>query len=308
MEKTKLTYEEEQVIKNLDPIIFPNCLNIAVVGKTGVGKSSFINAIRNLTCKDQNAADVKSGSESCDHKEERSEFSYRITNSNVEIEINLIDTMGHMGNINPQCDNFSFIESVKNALKIVEFDAIIFIYEGRLTSEELSIAKRYVEKNVLIFFVMNKMNNFLIDNIRQITGNYSYNRSLNDQYNENKKELNQCVEKEMDAVINLIDRNMVFNCIVESIQASTSLILNSDDYKKKIIKNSIYFITSTKEDFLNECISKDGFRLKTEIEQYLVHAKLNNFNIDLFDPFSERLIRIKKKYLISNLFKDTKKI
>jgi hypothetical protein len=78
--------------------------------------------------------------------------------------------------------------------------------------------------------------------------------------------------------------------------------LKSDEYKEKLIRKSIYFITSNADDFASPIYSRDGERIRKEIEEHLARSKLENLNINLFDPFSDRLIYMKKKFVLKHLF------
>ena len=49
------------------------------------------------------------------------------------------------------------IKNIQKEFNIKEFDAFIFITEGGLQKEELDLAKIYESKNVMLFFVYNKI-------------------------------------------------------------------------------------------------------------------------------------------------------
>jgi hypothetical protein len=97
-------------------------------------------------------------------------------------------------------------------------------------------------------------------------------------------------------------KNNVFSSLLSDIEKFESKDLKKASYKERIVKNSIYFITSNAADFENSIISIDGKRIKKEISNHLVRTKLNSLNVDLSDPFSNRTIFYKKKFILKSLF------
>ena len=272
-----------------------NSLNIAVIGKTIAGKSSFINAFRGLKNDDPRAAIVGAGVNPTRIDANNQKFT---VNVGTDFEINFFDIEGFSDikdtKVEPQ------LEKIKQNCNIKEFDAIIFITESRLEKIELDLAKLYESKMVLLFFVYSKIDKFCRD---FLTKNSLFDRKKSeyDLFDQYKSLLNQAIEQNShDLFENLRDFN-VFNSQISEIEDFMCADLKTDRFKSKIIKNSIYYITSDKEDFEHEFLSPHGMRIRAEIKDHLKSIKKENLN--LFDPYCKRTIFLKKKIILAEMFK-----
>ncbi len=278
-------------------------LNIAVIGKTGVGKSSFINAFRQLTFRYGDEAKNIAKQGACikgvhvDVSEVKYEHKSKI--DNVEIKINFFDSMGFMDIDKTNIQ--TFLIQIGEKHKIGEFDAIIFVSKERISDDEMSIAKLY--EKTLLFFIYNQMDEYLEKEILLKNGKFDKKKSFDQLYEENKDHLIKKLNEREQELVELIDEKNVLSDVVSDIEHFTSSVLKSNKYKEKIIRKSIYFITSNADDFGNPAYSRDGERIRKEIEEHLARSKLDNLNINLLDPFSDRLIYMKKKSILRNIFK-----
>ncbi|CAF1055189.1 unnamed protein product [Brachionus calyciflorus] len=278
-ERIEVTANDQHVLNNIERDYenitqTADFLNIAIIGKTGSGKSSFLNAFRGLSNNEGDAAIESADSEGF------------MDNNNTDIEI--------------------FLEKIKKEYNIVEFDAIIFVTKDRLSNQELKIAKKNAGKDVMLFFVYNQVDKFYQDYLK-VNNKEDINLSLIEQVKKNEKMLKEGLEKNQKIINALIENHGVFHSLMQDIEKFSAENLKSGSYKRQIIEESVYLITSNKKCFEDILLSKDGKRLKSEIENHLVLSKFNNFNIDLFDPFSKRTIYLKKKIILKNLF-DGKKL
>ena len=278
-----------------------DCLNIAIVGRTGTGKSSFINAFRKVLNNQQNAAKEGANTKETEIKIKEAKLEHNVTVNNMEVTINFFDTKGFMDNNNTDVEVFLQELKKEKDFKIDEFDAIIFLTQGRLSDQELKIAKQNEKKSVMLFFVYNQVDN-LFRNVLKINCLNDDDVPFTQQIQVNKQLLETELKKVQQEISELIKTHDVFDCLLSDIEKFSSDDLKNQSYKDALIDKSIYFITSTVKHFEDELLAKDGKRLRKEIEHHLVLTKFNNMNIDLFDPFSERTIYFKKKTILNNLF------
>ncbi|RNA25343.1 interferon-inducible GTPase 5-like [Brachionus plicatilis] len=273
-----------------------DCLNVAIIGKTGSGKSSFLNAFRGISNNEKNSAKVGADPKGTLIEIEKSKFEHKIQKENIEFTINFYDTIGFQDNNNSNIEDFLF--ELKNHHNVEEFDAIIFVTKEKLSAEELKIAKSNEKKKVMLFFVYNQ-NQLTLKDL------YDDDLPLREQVNEHREMLENKINKIQKDICDLIKEHKVFDSLMSEIQNFSSDNLKSEDYKNKLIELSVYFIASSKH-FENELFSRDGSRLKKEIEEHLVRTKFNNMNINLLEPFSKRTIYLKKKSILENLFNSKK--
>ncbi|CAF0705992.1 unnamed protein product [Brachionus calyciflorus] len=275
-------------------------LNIAVIGRTGSGKSTFINAFRGLGNNNVDSAVAGERAHGIRVEIYESKFEYNVISDNKQVTINFFDTNGFMDD---KGSNLKEIESELRELKlnyaIEEFDAIIFICKGRLSSLELQIAKANEDKNVMIFFVYNQIDIFCSNALKDI-GKLNLEKSPIAFIKENRHYLEQKMIFLSTEILELIQSENVFKSLMANIQQFKSNDLKNENYKSSLIEKSIYLITSNQNYFEHDLLSKNGKRLKKEITEHLVRAKYNNIN--LLDPFSKRTIYLKKKIILDNLF------
>ncbi len=143
-----------------------DCLNIAVVGKTGCGKSAFINSFRGLRNNEPNTARECPNASATITELGQARYQHKVKIDNIETMINFFDTMGFMDNNNTDIEDF--LKGIMKNFRITEFDAIIFITQGKLSKLEMDIARFYEKKKVLLFFIYNQFDQFLMKQIKSI--------------------------------------------------------------------------------------------------------------------------------------------
>ncbi len=314
-EGIKISPEDEQTFinnfiqseTNDESYLSADCLNIAVIGKTGAGKSSFINAFRGLKYKDglidNNIAKQGAPIKGVQLDVLKAKYEYEATIGNIKIMINFFDSMGFMDTENTSIEDF--LNKIKDYYKIKEFDAIIFVSKERISDNEMSIAKLY--EKTLLFFIYNQIDEYFEKEIALKNGSFNKKKSFNQQYEENRDYLIGKLHERETELIKLIDEKKIFANLLSDIEKFISKNLKCNEYKEKLIRKSIYLITSNAEDFCDPIYSRDGERIKREIGEHLARSKLVNLNINLLDPFSDRLIYMKKKFILKNVFDGTKK-
>jgi GTPase SAR1 family protein len=273
-----------------------NMLNIAVIGKTKAGKSSFINAFRGITNDHPDAAKTGIGVNPTNVAANNQKFV--IKDDDDSFQINLFDIKGFSDNndteVEPQLDE------IKKACNIKEFDAIIFLTVGGLEKKELDLAKFYESKMVMLFFVYNQIDMFC-RNYLTSKNLYDRKKSEYDLFMQHQGQLVKEIKKNKNELYeNLSDRS-VFNSQICEVTEFICKDLKSERYKSAIITNSIYLITSDQESFEDKFLSPDGPRIRAEIKIHLRAIKMENLN--LFDPYCKRTIFLKKKILLSEMFK-----
>ncbi|RNA29242.1 interferon-inducible GTPase -like protein [Brachionus plicatilis] len=293
-----------RIISDLEIVTrISDCLNIAIIGKTGSGKSSFLNAFRGISNNEVNAARVSANAEGCPVHIEEAKFQHIIKKENIEYLINFFDTIGFQDSNNTNIEKF--LNELKKFHNIDEFDALIFVTNGRLSGQELETALLNEKKKVMLFFVYNQVDNFYRS---QLTLECLIDDDLpfRDQVIKHREMLENKTNDIQKDICDLINRDQVFGSLFSEIEKFSSNNLKREEYKKKLIEESVYCITSSAKYLEDELYSRDGSRLKKEIEEHLVRTKFNNMNINLLEPFSKRTIYLKKKSILENLFNSKK--
>ncbi|RNA36456.1 hypothetical protein BpHYR1_024183 [Brachionus plicatilis] len=156
----------------------------------------------------------------------------------------------------------------------------------------------------MLFFVYNQVDNYYKNQLT-LEDLYDDDLPLRVQVNNHREMLENKIKKIQKDICDLIKDRKVFSSLLSEIQNFNSDNLKNEDYKNKLIELSVYFISSSKY-FKDELYSRDGLRLKKEIEEHLVRTKFNNMNINLLESFSKRTIYLKKKSILENLFNSKK--
>lgn len=240
-------------------------VRIAVIGKTRVGKGSFINAIRAI----KKSREI--GEKGPDKFEIQGpsanvtdgilpgpliieKYEYLINENPV---IYFYDTGGFGDAINK---NYNLEEELKKYQieNKIKFDAIIFMIDSNNFVEgELMHLKVQENKVCLVLYVGNQIDvlKFKIKN--------------EEKFDNEKKKLKQDILK----------------------------IFNTNDVNKySHSEKDIYLISSNLSDFEDEDVSPDGKRIKAELTKLLVNIKIGE-PLDLFNSFTKRLISYKAKFI-----------
>lgn len=268
-------------------------INIAVIGKTGTGKSSFINAFRNLENNDKDAAKAGSAANPTPcridpyRKEEK------------QMKINLFDFNGFSDSNDTKLE--IQLNERKKSFNIKEFDAVFFVSKEKFSKEELEIAKENENKNVLLFFIYNQVDKFFMNWLHQ-SNRLDIMQSLNTLMIQNEVQIKESLSNIHTEIVQLIKDKNVFENLFNQLNNFETDFLKTDDFKNNLIKDSIYFITSTCDLFEDANLSSGGKRIRNEIKMIF---DLNS-RIDLFDKFSKRLIFAKQKSILANMFSNRK--
>eukprot|EP01055_Gregarina_sp_Pseudo9_P000578 Gregarina_sp_Pseudo_9__577@NODE_1370_length_1658_cov_28_806053_g1279_i0_p1_GENE_NODE_1370_length_1658_cov_28_806053_g1279_i0NODE_1370_length_1658_cov_28_806053_g1279_i0_p1_ORF_typecomplete_len412_score45_77IIGP/PF05049_13/6_8e33FeoB_N/PF02421_18/1_3e05RsgA_GTPase/PF03193_16/0_00021RsgA_GTPase/PF03193_16/1_3e02MMR_HSR1/PF01926_23/0_00012ABC_tran/PF00005_27/5_3e03ABC_tran/PF00005_27/0_0013MeaB/PF03308_16/0_00059MeaB/PF03308_16/5_1e03AIG1/PF04548_16/0_0017Dynamin_N/PF00350_23/2_7e03Dynamin_N/PF0035 len=118
---------------------------IAVVGAGGAGKSSLINSVRGLRKKDQGAAPVNSVQSPGSEAKPKCSMPYLVSN----IPVILFEVPGFGG---MDCVRWNFWEEHD----LCAFDALILVWDSRLTDTDVSIISNCLSMSVRIIVVRNK--------------------------------------------------------------------------------------------------------------------------------------------------------
>mmetsp|Transcript_9305 Transcript_9305/g.16784 ORF Transcript_9305/g.16784 Transcript_9305/m.16784 type:complete len:383 (-) Transcript_9305:89-1237(-) len=121
------------------------CINVAVTGNAGVGKSSFINTIRGLRARDQGAADVSPNETTM-----RPTAYDVVGDPQLEVEVRLWDLPGAGTKQFPR-------EVYIQTMGLRYFDVVIILTASRYTETEIMIAEELCHFEVPSFMVRNKV-------------------------------------------------------------------------------------------------------------------------------------------------------
>lgn len=126
-----------------------DCINVAVTGNAGVGKSSFINTVRNLRPRDAGAADVSPNETTM----EPTSYDF----SNLAVDARLWDLPGAGTRRFPR-------DGYVQSMGLRYFDIVIIVTASRYTETEIMIAEALRKFQVPYFMVRNKVDSDITNN------------------------------------------------------------------------------------------------------------------------------------------------
>jgi GTPase Era involved in 16S rRNA processing len=234
-------------------------VRIAVIGKTGAGKGSFINAIRGIGSNSIGSAN---------ENEQNADVTHGVLPGPTSVE-----KYGYPDNENPIIyfyDTGGFGDAYNKTYKL---------------EEEL---KKYQKENKIKFDAMA----FLFDTTRFVKEEI---QPLKDQ--ENKVCLVLYIANQIDVLKFKIDNEEKFQEVKGKIKGNYLEVLNKNKVNKHdFCKNNIYLVSSKASKFENEDVSPDGKRIKAELTELLLNIKIGK-PLDLFNPFARQLISYKAKFI-----------
>jgi hypothetical protein len=243
-------------------------VRIAVIGKTRVGKGSFINAIRAIKKSKEKGDEFEVQGPSADVTDGIlpgpiviEEYEYQ---NNEKNKIFFYDTGGYADAYN---ENYSLEDALKKYQKEnkIKFDAIIFMIDSNnLGKTDIEPLKDQENKAILVLYIANQVDvlKFKI---------------------KNEEKFQKEKGKIKGNILELLKKNEV----------------NRHDFSK----NNIYLISSNLSDFENEDVSPDGKRIKAELIELLSNIKIGK-PLDLFNPFTRQLISYKAKIMKDKISKN----
>ncbi len=240
-------------------------VRIAVIGKTGVGKGSFINTIRGIGSNTIGSATVNDPNANVTHgvlPGPTSIEKYGYPNNENPI-IYFYDTGGFGDAINKTYNLEEKLTKYQEENKI-KFDAIAFIFDStRFIEEEIQPLKDQENKVCLILYIANQI----------------------------------------DVLKCKIDNEGEFQEEKGKLKGNYLEVLKINKVNKHdICENSIYLISSKASKFENEDVSPDGKRIKAELTELLLKIKIGE-PLDLFNQFTRQLISYKAKFIQNKVSK-----
>ena len=207
-----------------------NTVRVAIIGKSGSGKSSFINAIRDIDSFEDNENVAKVEHSLLPGDINVKEFLYSTKDG---LSIYFYDTGGFGDACNKDYDLEKALRNYEMQKKI-KFDVIVFVLDcNRFELIQLQHLKDQDKKECLILYVVSQIDVLKVKSRKQ--------------FQEEKKRIKETLLE----------------------------ILKKDKVNKlEVSQNNIYLISSVKSDFEDEDISPDGKRLRKEIFELLLSAKL----------------------------------
>jgi GTPase SAR1 family protein len=240
-------------------------ITISIIGRRGVGKSSFINAFRNIDSFDENAA--LTDEIECTMTGKFYQFDNYNSNigSNLEAKIYLLDLPG-VGTENFPSDDYVEILSKTNS------DIFIYLFKYNLDELDLEMIndlKFKLKKKIPIFLVKNKIDKDFEAYIRS----YIKNQKLDD-----------LDDQQIEIVVK--DHWTSFRNELISLFFSLN-INNNNNFIQEILKEKIYFVSSITcyskffdfeillNDILSNLMTKKSSKIIEKIKSYFTNFKFN---------------------------------
>jgi predicted GTPase len=271
-------------------------VRIAVVGQTGVGKGSFINAIRGFSNFKINPAKVTHGAlpgpliiESFGYPDDESPIIY------------FYDTGGFGDAYNK---NYKLEEKLNQYQKDnkIKFDAIIFLLQNRFLEHEIQPLKDQENKVCLVLYVVNKID--LLKNAIQT------DEEFKKEIEETKRKYLEILKKNQVNKHELSEKSIyLISSTIRTPISSVPADLENENISPegiKLIKELMERLKKSNPDFEDEFWSPDGNRIKTELMELLLKIKIGE-PLDLFNSHSRQLISYKAKCLKNMISKNAYK-
>ncbi|XP_045170117.2 T-cell-specific guanine nucleotide triphosphate-binding protein 2-like [Mercenaria mercenaria] len=248
---------------------FQKHIDIAVTGSSGAGKSSFINAIRDISTDDPGAAEV-------DVLECTNKLQEYLYPDNINFRIYDLPGVG-----TPHFQRSTYLYNVM----FEKYDIFIILTETRFTSEDLWLAQQAEEKGKHFYFVRSKIDNDVWSNRRAHPRTHNEADLLNAIKEDLESNLKKFIRKDIFLIDNYETQLYEFGHLM------SKLMQDSNEIKQDVLAFSPTCLS-------NEVIATGAFGNVSEAEDssFVLAETVTNTDGNKYSGFVEKVKQLKSYY------------